>query len=598
MTRHTQPHQPIVASHTATPSGGLLSTKLRLAFAALGLLLMLAAPQAAFAEANAVIPTSSTPGDSPSVINNYAEVTFPRNDDGTWPCGGEVSAPPACPGPQGQEEPEAYPLGFNINFFGTMYSAAFVNNNGNVTFTGPLSQFTPTELTTFGSPIIAPFFADVDTRGAASGIVNFGQGTLAGKKVFVVNWPKVGCYPEVDSVLDNFQMILIDRPEHTGPDGDNFEIEFNYNSIEWDTGQASGGDTACQDGPPGNSAYVGFTNGTDTAGDSSEVPGSGVPNAFLNTTSATGLIYHDLDSTTPGRYIIPVVNGATTGPSGGTYVALGDSYSAGQGNPTGYLAGTNVPNVDVCHRSTWSYPFQAELALGYYSERFSFHACSGAIIQDFYKPFPANHKGENPSENQPQLHWLEGTVGKDASLVTLTIGGNNAHFAEVLEDCYLNTVGLNDIPCQIEWNSLVNSAIQRMGEDTPGNRESLTELYKNIAALAPNATTLILGYPRFFPAQPPLLCGTGALGSQFERPQMQWMNDEERSMDNTIARAVRETLDPHIRYIETYEAFRGHERCEAEPYLNGVKLKEQVGSFHPNEKGQAVLAALVEKAAG
>jgi len=558
----------------------------------IGLLLILAAPQAAFAEANAIVPTSSAPGNSTNVINNYSEVAFPRNDDGTWPCGGG-NAPVPCPGPQGQQGPEAYPLGFNINFFGALYSAAFINNNGNITFTGPLSQFTPTELTTFGSPIIAPYFADVDTRGATSGIVNFGQGTLAGKKVFVVNWPKVGCFPEVDTVLDNFQMIIIDRPEHTGPNGDDFDIEFNYNSIEWDTGQASGGDTACHNGPPGNSAYVGFTNGTNTAGDSSEVPGSGVPNAFLNTSSATGLIYHDLDSTTPGRYVIPVVNGAT-GHGGGTYVALGDSYSSGEGNPTGYLAGSN----DVCHRSTWAYPFQAELALGYYSERFSFHACSGAIIQDFYKPFPSNHKGENPGENQPQLHWLEGTAGKDASLVTVTIGGNNAYFGKVLEACYLNTVGLNLIPCRTEWNSDVNAAIVRMGTNSAGNKESLTQLYQNIAAQAPTATVLVLGYPRFFPANPPLFCGTGALGSLFERPQMQWINDEERSMDNTIARAVRETLDPHIRYVETYEAFRGHERCESEPWLNGIKVKERVGSFHPNEKGHQALAKLVEKAAG
>lgn len=554
----------------------------------------LAAPHAAFA--NAVIPTSSTPGVSPNLITNYEEVIFPANDDGTWPCGGAASAPPACPGPQGQTGPEAYPLGFNVNFFGTLYSAAFINNNGNMTFTGPLSQFTPSDLTTFGSPIIAPFFADVDTR-AASGVVNFGRGTLNGKKVFIVNWPGVGCYPEIDSVRDNFQLILIDRPDHTGPNGDDFEIEFNYGSIEWDTGTASGGNAACQAGPAGDSAYVGFSNGTSTSGDSSELPGSGAPNAFLNSNSATGLISHDLNSSTLGRYIISIVNGQATGSTGGNYIGLGDSYSSGEGNPTGYLSGTNAPNVDVCHRSTWAYPFQAELALGYFSQRFSFHACSGAIMQDFYRPFPANHAGSNPSENQPQLHWLEGAAGKNANLVTLTIGGNDAHFADVMKDCYLNTLG-SLLPCETVWNTSVNAAIARMGTNSPGNIESLTQLYKRIAALAPNATILVLGYPRFFPSNPPTFCGTGALGSQFNYLQMGWMNNEERSMDNTIARAVREAGDPRIRYLEDYEAFRGHERCEAEPYLNGIRLKEQVGSFHPNEKGQALLAKMVEKAAG
>jgi len=93
--------------------------------------------------------------------------------------------------------------------------------------------------------------------------------------------------------------------------------------------------------------------------------------------------------------------------------------------------------------------------------------------------------------------------------------------------------------------------------------------------------------------------GTGDLGSRFTFAQMSWINTEERAMDTTIAQAVLATLNPHIKYIEDYEAFRGHERCEAEPYLNGIKVRhEQVGSFHPNSKGQALLAKLVEKAAG
>src|SRR5277367_3613489 len=60
------------------------------------------------------------------------------------------------------------PLPFSINFFGTTFSSLFVNNNGNVTFTGPLSDFTPTGLTTNNGdiPIIAAYWADVDTSGA------------------------------------------------------------------------------------------------------------------------------------------------------------------------------------------------------------------------------------------------------------------------------------------------------------------------------------------------------------------------------------------------------------------------------------------------
>src|SRR5690242_15636854 len=64
----------------------------------------------------------------------------------------------------------AVPLGIGgasgINFFGQTFNNVYVNNNGNVTFGASLSQYTPNGLATgVGVPIIAPFFADVDTRG-------------------------------------------------------------------------------------------------------------------------------------------------------------------------------------------------------------------------------------------------------------------------------------------------------------------------------------------------------------------------------------------------------------------------------------------------
>ena len=196
-------------------------------------------------------------------------------------------------------------------------SAAYVNNNGNITFSAPLPQYTPSDLTTFGSPIIAPFFADVDTRGTSSALVNFGTGTLNGQKVFVVNWPGVGCFNSISSVLNNFQLILIDRPDRgTGTLGDDFDMEFNYNSVQWDTGTASSGDTSCQNATiAGDSAFVGYGNGTTTVGDSFDLPGSGVANSFLDSTTTTGLIYNDLNSTTLGRYIFTVNNGQPTQPT-------------------------------------------------------------------------------------------------------------------------------------------------------------------------------------------------------------------------------------------------------------------------------------------
>ncbi len=288
-------------------------------------------------------------GNGPGQINNYVETQFPANDDGTWPCGGNGNAPVPCPGPNGQTGPATTPLGFTINFFGTPYSSAYVNNNGNITFGQPLSTFTPTDLTSFNNPIIAPFFADVDTR--IGNVVNFGTGTLNGHQVFVVNWPGVGCYDQNDTVQNDFQLILIDRPDvQSSPLGDSFDMEFNYGNIQWDTGQASGGDANCINGPTGNTAFVGFSNGTANPGDSFNLRGSGVPNAFLNSNPATGLINNDLNSSVLGRYIFEVNSGVFSfagydlvGSDGGVYVFGGASGSGFYGSLPGL--GVHVNNI-------------------------------------------------------------------------------------------------------------------------------------------------------------------------------------------------------------------------------------------------------------
>ena len=167
--------------------------------------------------------------------------TLPANDDGST---------------------GAVPLGFTVNFFGANSPTVFVNNNGNVTFTSALAQFTPNGLATgVGQPIIAPYFADVDTRGAGSGLVTYGTGTITDASLgwsnapeFAVEWPAVGYYFEHTDKIATFELLLVSRAD-TG--AGNFDIEFNYNTVQWETGDASGG----VNGLGGTSAAVGYSNG-------------------------------------------------------------------------------------------------------------------------------------------------------------------------------------------------------------------------------------------------------------------------------------------------------------------------------------------------
>jgi Nidogen-like len=204
-------------------------------------------------------------------------------------------------GPEDDAPSQTFTLPFTINFFGVQTNMVHVNNNGNISFNVDNPTFTPTALNTDngGIPIIAPFFADVDTRTGAT--VTFGSDTLCGEQVFGVDYINVGYFAQHVDKLNSFQLILISRPE-TG--AGNFDIEFNYNSIQWETGDASGG----TGGLGGSSAAVGYSNGTGTPGTFFELPGSHVNGAFLDT-GPNALINTAIDASTLGRIHFLVRNG-------------------------------------------------------------------------------------------------------------------------------------------------------------------------------------------------------------------------------------------------------------------------------------------------
>jgi hypothetical protein len=190
-------------------------------------------------------------------------------------------------------------IGFNYDFFGVTGNDLNINNNGNVTFDGALSTFTPFNLLTTGRKMLAPFFADVDTRGVGED-VTYGTSTVDGRTAFGVNWVDVAHY-YMNGPLNSFQLVMIDRSDIGAGD---FDFEFNYDQILWEAGTASGSDA---NGLGGNSARVGYTNGS-TA--SLELAGSAVNGAFLDGGPAgTALIHNSLNSSVDGRYVFQVRNG-------------------------------------------------------------------------------------------------------------------------------------------------------------------------------------------------------------------------------------------------------------------------------------------------
>lgn len=144
-------------------------------------------------------------------------------------------------------------LGFTLNFFGNDYTQFWLNNNGNISFGGGIAAFTPTGPQGASQPIISPFFADVDTRNAASGVVWL-RNDIADE--VIVTWDNVGYFGSHADLTNSFQLVLR-GPGYAIPEGEG-PIGFFYQSMQWETGDASGG----SGGFGGTPAAVGFGDGS------------------------------------------------------------------------------------------------------------------------------------------------------------------------------------------------------------------------------------------------------------------------------------------------------------------------------------------------
>jgi hypothetical protein len=142
-------------------------------------------------------------------------------------------------------------LPFNFSFYGTSYDSLYINNNGNISFSQPYFTFTayPFPDPTFN--MIAPFWADVDTRSTNGGNVWY----KVNPHSLIVIWDHVGYFPMMEDKLNTFQLIISDGLDTLIPNANN--VSFCYGDMQWTTGSASGG----SNGFGGSPATVGVNIG-------------------------------------------------------------------------------------------------------------------------------------------------------------------------------------------------------------------------------------------------------------------------------------------------------------------------------------------------
>lgn len=229
---------------------------------------------------------------------------------------------------------------------------------------------------------------------------------------------------------------------------------------------------------------------------------------------------------------------APAGAAGPEYVALGDSYSSGTGTRTYLADGT------ACQRSTAAYPALIAAARGY---SLSLRACAGARI---------------PDVTAAQLPALTAAT----RFVTISVGGNDAGFADVLTECALPG-----------WMSRCHRKIdgaQAFVDTTlPGQ---LAGLYASIRSRAPYAEVVVVGYPRIFMGED---CNAATFFSPAEETRLN------QTADLLNARTAAQAAAAGFRFADPTAAFVGHAVCDRVEWING--LSYPVGeSYHPNVAGQ------------
>ena len=267
-----------------------------------------------------------------------------------------------------------------------------------------------------------------------------------------------------------------------------------------------------------------------------------------------------------------------------TYVAMGDSYSAGEGNPPFYN-GSDVESgtTDACHRSPKAYPALLAAKLGLI---FKFAACSGATTGNIWN---SGHAPETVATDPEGLQIDQ--LSTLTKIVTISIGGNDLGFSDVLKSCILLLSCLNA--------SKTDTNVKDIGQHIGQLVGVLINTYREIHTKAPNATIYVLGYPYVIPPHPTTAEDLGSCGvtSGLLLDSLGYLAPYEIDLDNAIAASVGNVASiAKIHYVNPNAtgvawSWIGHDICSKDSWVYPVENKQPtLYSFHPTAQGQVELA--------
>ena len=263
---------------------------------------------------------------------------------------------------------------------------------------------------------------------------------------------------------------------------------------------------------------------------------------------------------------------AYSAPSG-PVVALGDSYTAGALLPVNPLA-----KPSGCLRSDKAYPVLVAHALG---APLKDAACASAGVKNMTQAQQTyllkSYLGTNPA----QLTAL----APDDRLVLLTLSGDDMGFLNVLQECVkLSFTRPWGSPCEANYTK---GGTDQLAAGVTAEAPKMAQVLAEIAARAPRARIVVVGYPDLFPQ-------SGGC----------WPKVPITSGDVTYLRGIEVKINAMLAatagaagatFVDTYTPTTGHDFCQPESVrdVEGLLPGSLAFPFHPNARGQAAMAAAV-----
>jgi lysophospholipase L1-like esterase len=262
-------------------------------------------------------------------------------------------------------------------------------------------------------------------------------------------------------------------------------------------------------------------------------------------------------------------------------VALGDSYISGEGARR-YFPGTSVPRRNMCHRAATAYPYLLAQRL---DASLVFVACSGARTGDVLDHGQHPNSGEEDYGEvygaRPQLEVEE--EFDDADAVLISIGGNDAGFAEIGIQCAF--------PTNADCRRLASQWLRRLDAEV---YPALVRTYTAVREAADGAEVFAMTYPN--PLGPRFCRDLVGLNAA----EMAFVREVFVGRLNELVRTAAEAAG--IRSIDLTDTLTGHRFCEVplgETAINFLDFSRTRGipvdvtelgglfrgSLHPNPLG-------------